>query len=82
MISVPLPALLTDAVVDCDIDLRIELKSEAIARGERVTLLAPRMAPSLTSQYWALQSRHRPKGGEGRLNNNTRGRGWVGEEMV
>ena len=70
VVSVPLPACLTDAVVDGHVDLWIELQGEDVGRGERVALLAPRMAPPLTSQYGTLKSRHCPKGGEGRFTNS------------
>ena len=42
------PARLTDAGVDGDIDVRIQLQGECVARGERVALLAPFILPPPT----------------------------------
>ena len=62
VVPVPLPARLTDAVVDGDVDSRIEVQSEDVGSGERVALLAPRAAPAATPQHWTLGHRHQLKG--------------------
>jgi hypothetical protein len=51
VVPVPFPARLTDAVVDGDVHLRIELQSEDVGRGERIALLAPLVAPQTTAVY-------------------------------
>ena len=48
-VAVSLPARLTYAVVDGDIQLRIELQSEAAGRGKRVALLAPAITALTTA---------------------------------
>jgi hypothetical protein len=64
VISVPLPARLTDTVVDSNIDLWIQLQTEDVGRGERVALLAPVLLPLATSLHRAppiLASHERTK---------------------
>jgi hypothetical protein len=56
--SVPVPARLTDAFVDGDVDLRTELQSEYGRRGEGMTSTLPLLAPHATSQHRTLLVGH------------------------
>ena len=81
VVSVPFPAALTDAVVDGDIHQRIELQSEDVERGERVTFLAPLAAPCSTAVHGTPQQRHHKKEGEGGHETHSGGVRRAGEQM-
>ena len=81
VVSVPLPAWLADAVVDGDVDVRIQLQSEAVGRGERVTFLAPLAAPCSTTGDRTSQQRHHTKEGKGGHDTHSTGEEWAGEQM-
>jgi hypothetical protein len=61
VVSVPVPTLRTDAVVDDDVDLGVQLKSEDTGRGEWIVPL-PLVAPERASLHWALGEGHTEKG--------------------
>jgi hypothetical protein len=79
---VPLPARLTDAVIDGDVDLRVELQSEDVGRGEWVALLAPQMTPLPAALDGALRGRHSGQHYSALSAARERGTGWVGEEVT
>jgi hypothetical protein len=66
VVSVPLPARLTDAVVDAHVDLRIELQSEDVERGEWVALLTPFILSPPASTDGAVDLWHAKVAGSGR----------------
>jgi hypothetical protein len=80
---VSLPTLLTDAVVDGDIDLGVQLKGEDAKGREWVAPLSltPLAAPPATALYRTPQQRHRRKEGKGGHETHSRGRGWVEEQI-
>jgi len=82
MVSVPLPALLADAVVDGDIHLRVEQQGEHIRGGEWVALLTPSMAEGAAPQHRALRWRHHMQYQRVPNETHSRSKGWEGEEMV
>ena len=61
VISVPVPALAADAVVDGGIDLSVQLKSEDIGRWEWIAPL-PLVAPERAPFHRALGEGHTEKG--------------------
>ena len=54
MVSVPVPTLAADAIVDRDVDFRVELQSEGVGRGEWIASLTPTVAQLATSHNGTL----------------------------
>ena len=57
VVLVSLPARLTDAVVNGDVDGGVELQRENVGGREWVALLPPAVAPHAAAVDWALQVR-------------------------
>ena len=81
MISVPLPTSLTDAFVDRQVDLCVELQSEGVSRGKWMAPLAPLAAPCSTAVNRTALQRHHRKEGKGGHETHSTGEEWAGEQM-
>ena len=53
-VTVPLPARLTDAVVDGDIDLSVQLQCEDVGGGEWIAPPTPSVTPHPAAVRWTL----------------------------
>jgi hypothetical protein len=82
VVSVPVPALRADAVIDGDIDLGVQLQGEDIAGGEWIAPFAPTMAERSTALYRTLRWGHHTQYQRVPDKIHRRGRRWAGEQML
>ena len=80
-VSVSLPARLTDAVVDRNVDGAVELQRELIGRRQWVTLLAPAVTEQPASQHRTLRWRHPGQYQTVPHEANGRGEAWQGQQL-